>query len=197
MAIERLQLSLFTPSPLLTDGRIVLSPLNDDYATQIATICDTEGFYAMDERLRDESPETDPCHRLRVWALSRSSLWRVDFEMPVHFVEAWFDIHEPSDVGRLAGVVGFNHPAGWSDTAVWANRINVSYWMSPTRRGNRLASRAVVLGTPWALTTYGVTEAFIHATSEASDRVADRSGFGLIDPAVLSSWLYPKPSKPG
>jgi RimJ/RimL family protein N-acetyltransferase len=197
VAIERLQLSLVTPSPPLTDGQIGISPLNDDNARQIAAICDTEGFYAMDERLGDESPDGEPCHRLRVWALSRSSLWRVDFEMPVPFVEAWFGIHEPSDDGGLAGIVGFSHPAGWSEKAVWANRINVSYWMSPTRRGKRLASRAVVVGLPWALTTYRVTEAFIHATSEASDSVAERSGFGLVDPAVLSSWLYPKPSKRG
>jgi RimJ/RimL family protein N-acetyltransferase len=82
-------------------------------------------------------------------------------------------------------MVGFNLPHGSQ------NRMNVYYWTTPERRGHAIASRAVILGRPWALEAFGATEAFINATSEQSDRVAQKAGFNRLVGGILSWWVHP------
>ena len=111
-------------------------------------------------------------------------MWDANFDVPDTMIHACFGVHRETPLGRVVGMVGFNRPHGWT------NRINVCYWTRRDERGQGLAPRAVTIALPWALETFGVAEAFINATSEASDRVAEKAGFTRMSQAILSSWIY-------
>jgi RimJ/RimL family protein N-acetyltransferase len=57
--------------------------------------------------------------------------------------------------------------------------VEIGYWLIERARGRRLASRAVALLAPWALTEAGLAriEAFVHVENIASQRVLASVGF--------------------
>jgi RimJ/RimL family protein N-acetyltransferase len=184
MSIEPRDLRLTIPEEPLTDGHVVLAPLTIEDADEVGKFCDIAGFNEMDSQLVLQAPGVDPCQFLRSWAMSRAALWHLDFELPIAMVHASFGVREYANDGPLAGIVGFN----WIYKP--PNHVNVYYWTEPSARGREIATHAVMTARPWALKAFGVPNAFIWATSQASDRVAEKAGFKPLTGGILSWWVY-------
>jgi [ribosomal protein S5]-alanine N-acetyltransferase len=71
-----------------------------------------------------------------------------------------------------------------------AGTVSIGYWLVPAARGHGLASRAVLMLAPWALTQAGVArvEALVEPDNTASQRILEVAGFerqGLL-PSYLA-----------
>lgn len=79
------------------------------------------------------------------------------------------------DGGLVVGRVGLKRLYPWDGLA------ELAYWVSPSARGRRTATRAVSAVSRWALDVFGFHRLeLIHSTANhASCRVADRAGFAL------------------
>jgi RimJ/RimL family protein N-acetyltransferase len=55
--------------------------------------------------------------------------------------------------------------------------LNVFYWTKRATRRGRVATQAVVVGTRWALSAWNVDDAYIRATTERSEKVAEKAGY--------------------
>lgn len=94
-------------------------------------------------------------------------------DIPEAFIQTCFAVRLLEDPDQIAGVIGFHRP----NEPKLAGGINVYYWTNPTMRRRGIASRSVGAGLPWALGSWPAIEAFIRATSPASQIVAEKAGF--------------------
>jgi len=78
---------------------------------------------------------------------------------------------------RLLGSLGLL-PIDWDRSVVTAG-----YWVVASERGRAVATRALRLGTNWALGTLGLAavELVTMVGSGASERVAQKAGFSVVD----------------
>jgi RimJ/RimL family protein N-acetyltransferase len=188
-------MKLTAPDPPLSAGGLALTPLTDADTHEIAKVCDFNGFLLIDAALEVDWPRMGKCQKLRQWALLRSAQWSVDVERPVADVQALFGIREQSGERQLAGFVGFGLQVGSGYQPLVPDSVNVSYWTRKERRGKDIAPRAVVLALPWAFSAFGVNQAFINATSNMSQRVAEKAGFTRMHGGIDSWWLYTEPDR--
>jgi RimJ/RimL family protein N-acetyltransferase len=159
------------PAEPISDELIELRPLEATDAAAIVATGDADGFRQLMGPGERKLEHLAPDQALKAWALG-FSVWH-DSELPITMIRTCFAVRSRADPNHLAGIVGFNCPVG----AQWAGRLNVFYWIAPNMRCKGYASRAVALGTAWALEAWGLKRAFAHATSPASVRVAEKAEF--------------------
>jgi RimJ/RimL family protein N-acetyltransferase len=87
--------------------------------------------------------------------------------------------------GALLGAIGFR-PFDWDRRSAVAG-----YWVASWARGRGVATRALRLGTTWALETIGLVTVELDTMigNVASERVAEKAGFHLVD--EISDYEHP------
>jgi hypothetical protein len=142
-------------------------------ADEIREICDVDGLRILEiAQLRVQQLQDDLCHAIWLWAVVLAAAWD-GLDFPSALVNTCFAVRLRGDPNRIAGIVGFQRP---NDPEL-AGGLNVYYWTSPTMRRRHVASHAVRLGTEWAFDAWEIPDAYIRATSSASERVAEQAGF--------------------
>jgi RimJ/RimL family protein N-acetyltransferase len=93
-------------------------------------------------------------------------------------LRAWESRRSPDGAAQwLNWLVLDEEPAGWVQATISANVANVAYAVLPARRGEGVATEAVVAVTTWLHEQHPVVEAHIADDNLASQAVARRAGF--------------------
>jgi RimJ/RimL family protein N-acetyltransferase len=157
--------SLHPPDPPLSDGVVLLRPVDEDDVDQICSAC-------QDERLQRFIPVPRPYTRRDAedYVARAQRQWTSG-------EKAAFAVTDPEHPATLLGVISLSIAGGTG---------NSGYWMAPGWRGRGMARRALGLITDWAFSTLELAVILleINEHNTASMEVARAVGYhqaGRID----------------
>lgn len=157
--------SLVPPHPALSDGEVLLRPVDIGDVDAIFTAC-------QDERIQQFIPVPRPYarHDAEQYVARALRQWQSG-------EKAAFAIASPADPDTLRGVISIS---------IAESTGNCGYWVAPDARGGGVARRALVLVTDWAFRALELAVILleINEHNEASIEVATAAGYhraGRID----------------
>jgi RimJ/RimL family protein N-acetyltransferase len=153
------------PKEHLTDGVVTLRPFTLDDVSAVTAACQDPEI----NRWTASIPWPYEEEHARGWITNHHALWERGGGAELAMTAA-------SD-GRLLGSLGLV-PIDWDRRVVSAG-----YWVVASERGRSVATRALHLGTNWALGTLGLAavELVTMVGNVASERVAQKAGFSLVE----------------
>jgi len=155
---------LARPDPPLADAEVVLRPFTVADVTAVTAACQDPEIHRWTASLPWPYEERHARH----WIATHEVRW-AGGEGADLAVTATGD-------GRLLGSLGFV-------AFDWDGRVSsVGYWVAAAERGRGVATRALRLGTDWALTTLGLgtVELVTMFGNVASERVAEKAEFSMV-----------------
>jgi RimJ/RimL family protein N-acetyltransferase len=148
------------PATPLTDGCVIVRPRREDDLDAIATASrDPETLHWLDDPPMDGEARRTGMSRVE-------EAWRSGRAAPLTIADAATD--------QAVGIINLQFRT--EDVAT------VAYSVFPTRRGQGIAPRAVLLVASWALRDLAVAQLLLEAdeANAASIRVAEKCGFHVI-----------------
>jgi RimJ/RimL family protein N-acetyltransferase len=146
------------PALLLSDGAVVLRPIEPTDVDQITAAC-------QDPELQRYIPVPRPYSRAdaEAYVALARSLWPTGRK-------AVFSVVDPADHQHLLGVISLT---------VAGRCGNAAYWLAPEARGRGAGRRALALLADWAFGSLDLAVLLleIHETNAASAAVATAAGF--------------------
>ena len=152
------------PVKPLTDGVVLLRPFTLDDVASVTNACQDPGIHRWTLTLPWPYRE----HHARDWIASHEEKRALGTSGQFAVVDAADD--------RLLGSLGF-------DQFDWEiSKAIVGYWVAAPERNRGVATRALLLGTTWALEELGLSELQLMTLigNIASERVAQKAAFVMI-----------------
>jgi RimJ/RimL family protein N-acetyltransferase len=169
--------TLARPKEPLTDGVVTLRPFTLADVPAVTTACQDPEI----SRWTVSIPWPYEEDHARAWIATHEALWNRGDGAELAMTAA--------DDGRLVGSLGLM-PIDFERRVV-----STGYWVAASERRRSVATRALRLGTSWALATLGfaAVELVTMVGNEASEGVAQKAGFSVVEETPN----YEHPSAPG
>ena len=165
---------LIQPEVPLTDGVVTLRPFTLNDAPIVTAACQDPEI----SRWTATIPWPYVEEHANSWIASHAQLWEQGEGAEWAVVTA-------EDQGEIQGALGFR-PFDWTHGTVTAG-----YWVASWARHQGVATRALRLGTTWALETVGLVAVELETMigNVASECVAEKAGFHMVE--EVSDYEHP------